>query len=151
MIQITERIKFPVILVFFLLFVSCSDKGKTSLSGSYYSNFVCSDTTLLYTVYFYARVPEMFISDSLPVTIYTNTPDGSNYSVKHTFNLSDSSAIKEVKSGLWSDYKWLYKKEFSFNRIGLWRFNIKPANSLLTDECTGHLGLIITSKQHGER
>lgn len=128
-----------------LIVFSCNNERKNDFKF----RFRVAETHTEYNIYFHTRVSTDFKGGSLPIVMTVLSPDNKRYTDTLSFPLTSRykyGAIQIVRSGVWTDVKWLYRKGVTFPKKGLWLFSINQLSSMDNLKNTGDLGITITRK-----
>ncbi len=112
-----------LLVPFFILF-SCKNENRS------YSCFPVEikDSLSEYNIYFNVRLPDHFNEVSIPLVLTISSPVGDMFRDTISFPLvkdAKYSYIKEVRSGVWRDLRWLYRDGVKFPVCGKWNFTVQ--------------------------
>lgn len=132
-----KRFNFLFIAVISLLLISCGklkqNTATVTLSNevfaggeNLYFRFNISDTTRMYKIFFTSRFSERYVLNMLPLGILYISPQGKRYSDTLKLFLNEGNYNTEyIKSGIWRDYRWVYRDKVVFPENGVWLVSVK--------------------------
>ena len=128
---------------------SCNYNGKRHTGYSYSSFYNCDDTLNSFNLSLYARVSSTYEHNSVPVIIIISTPLGVRYSDTLQLPVKGRCAgTRKVKSGIWEDYEWSYRKNIVFSNKGKWIFTLKQDSLSLALTGVGQMGVKVSQSKN---
>ncbi len=93
---------------------------------SLYFRFNITDTSETYRIYFTSRFSQQYIMNMLPISVLYISPEGKRFSDTLRLYLNEGDYNTEyLKSGVWRDYRWLYRDGATFPEKGVWLISVK--------------------------
>lgn len=103
-----------------------SDQKGLSSAVSLSTSFFIKDSLKHYDIQITARMTPEFKLSSLPLRLILKDPLENTYSDTLKLGVRQVAGNPEIKkTGLWTDYRWRYREDVSFNRRGKWLFTFK--------------------------
>lgn len=140
-----KRFSFIIILLISLSSLSCKGWGEYSPGFRHLTKFNSQDSISKYDIEIFARIPDSFEQEDLPIILTIERPDGTRYA--DTLSLPvrmDMIPYQGLRTGRWTDMKWGYRTGVKLEQAGSWRFYINNNLSYTEIGCSGAMGVIIT-------
>lgn len=144
------RVNIAALLFFIAIIVatSCNYSGNRHTGFSHSVSYICEDTLSSFNLSLYARLSSNFNYNALPVVVLVTTPLGEKYADTLMLPITVKGVeVKNVQSGIWTDYEWNYRRDIVFNNKGKWVFTIKQDSLSLKLEGVGTMGVKITESK----
>jgi hypothetical protein len=140
-----KGIKYLLLLLISVLIISCKGWGEYYPGYRHLTTFDSQDTASQYKIEIFARIPDSFDEENLPLILTIERPGGSLYNDTITLPVRmDMIPYTGVKTGRWRDMKWGYRTGVVLAERGKWKFYINNNLSVTKKGCSGAMGVIIS-------
>jgi hypothetical protein len=121
------KIRSKILLLFFFGGFLCSCAKDDYEPSAQWVKFNCRNTQKSFNIDFLLRISATYKDETLPVMLEILSPSGIRYkdTLKIPVKQQDGDSLTTVvRSGVWRDILWHYRKNVRFPLTGRWLFTI---------------------------